>query len=136
MPRRDVGILLNGVPVYGYKDDESVRFGKLEQIRINTRGRNYINPPFVLVDGLPNKARAFLTGNVVDSIVVDTNDTFLRTPTVEITSGRGAKATAVVTGGEVTSIVIDNPGKFYSSPPTVVIRDKVGRGRKGPPIFC
>ncbi len=128
-PRRDVGILLNGVPVYGYKDDESVRFGKLEQIRINTRGRNYINPPFVLVDGLPNKARAFLTGNVVDSIVVDTNDTFLRTPTVEITSGRGAKATAVVTGGEVTSIVIDDPGKFYSSPPTVVIRDKVGRGR-------
>jgi hypothetical protein len=128
-PNRDVGILLNGVPVYGYKDEESIRFGKLEQILVNTRGRNYANPPFVLIDGLPNKARSFLTGNVVDSIVVDTNDTFLITPTVEITSGRGAKATAVVTGGEVTSIVIDDPGKFYSSPPTVVIRDKVGRGR-------
>jgi len=128
-PNRDVGILLNGVPVYGYKDEESIRFGKLEQILVNTRGRNYVNPPFVLIDGLPSKARSFLTGNVIDSIVVDTNDTFLRTPTVEITSGRGAKATAVITGGEVTSIVIDDPGKFYSSPPTVVIRDKVGRGR-------
>ena len=127
--KRDVGILLNGVPVYGYKDQESVRFGKLEQIVVNNRGRNYAKPPFVLVDGLPGKARAFLTGNVVDNIVVDTTDTFLQTPTVEITSGRGAKATAVVTGGEITSIVIDDPGKFYSSPPTVVIRDRVGRGR-------
>ena len=128
-PKRDVGILLNGVPIYGYKDSESVRFGALEEIKVNTRGRNYVNPPFVLIDDVPNKARAFLTGNVVDRIEVNTTNTFLRTPRVEITSGRGAKATAVVTRGEVTSIVIDDPGKFYSSPPQVVIRDRLGRGR-------
>ena len=128
-PKRDVGILLNGVPIYGYKDSESVRFGALQEIRVSSRGRNYVNPPFVLVDDVPNKARAFLTGNVVGSIVVDTSDTFLSTPKVEITSGRGAKATAVVTGGQVTSIVIDDPGKYYSSPPQVIIRDRLGRGR-------
>ena len=128
-PKRDVGILLNGVPIYGYKDSESVRFGALQEIKVSSRGRNYVRPPFVLVDDVPNKARAFLTGNVVDNIVVDTTDTFLTTPKIEITSGKGAKATAVVTGGQVTSIVIDDPGKYYSSPPQVIIRDRLGRGR-------
>ena len=113
-PRRDVGILLNGVPVYGYKDHDSVRFGKLEEIKVNTQGRGY-TPPFVLVDQVPNKARAVLSGQVVESIIVDTNDTFPRTPDVTITSGRGAAVRAVVTGGKVTSLIIDNPGEYYSS---------------------
>ena len=128
-PRRDVGILLNGVPVYGYKDHDSVRFGKLEEIKVNTQGRGYATPPFVLVDQVPNKARAVLSGQVVESIIVDTNDTFPRTPDVTITSGRGAAVRAVVTGGKVTSLIIDNPGEYYSSPPTVRIRDTAGRGR-------
>jgi len=128
-PKADVGILLNGVRIYGYKDNDSIRFGKLQEIRVNTRGRNYVKPPTVLIDGVSNKARAVLTGSVVDRIIVDTTDTFLTTPTVEITSGRGAKARAVVTGGEITSIVVEDAGRFYSSPPRVVIRDNAGRGR-------
>ena len=128
-PRRDVGILLNGVPVYGYKDHDSVRFGKLEEIKVNTQGRGYATPPFVLVDQVPNKARAILSGQVVESIIVDTNDTFPRTPDITITSGRGAAVRAVVTGGKVTSLIIDNPGEYYSSPPIVRIRDTAGRGR-------
>ena len=128
-PRRDVGILLNGVPVYGYKDHDSVRFGKLEEIKVNTQGRGYVSPPFVLVDQVPNKARAVLTGQVVESIIVDTEDIFPRTPEITITSGRGAVVRAVVTGGKVTSLTIDNPGEYYSSPPIVRIRDKAGRGR-------
>ena len=71
-PKRDVGIALNGVPFYGYKDPESVRFGKLEEIKVNTRGTGYTKPPFVLVDQVPNKARAVLAGQVVESIIVDT----------------------------------------------------------------
>ena len=42
-PNRDVGILLNGVPVYGYKDHDSVRFGKLEEIKVNTQGLSLIH---------------------------------------------------------------------------------------------
>ena len=128
-PKADVGILLNGVRLYGYRDTESIYFGKLQEIKVNTRGRNYVNPPYVILDGVANRARAVLTGNVVDSIIVETNDTFLTTPKIEISSGRDAKARAIVTGGEVTSIVVEDPGKYYSSPPRVIIRDLSGRGR-------
>ena len=128
-PKRDVGIALNGVPFYGYKDPESVRFGKLEEIKVDLRGTGYTRPPFVLVDQVPNKARAILSGQVVERIIVDTTDIFPRTPDITITSGRNASVRAVVTGGKVTSLIIDNPGEFYSAPPLVRIRDNSGRGR-------
>ena len=128
-PKKDVGIGLNGVPFYGYKDADSIRFGELEKIKVDLRGTGYVSPPFVLIDQVPNKARAVLAGQVVESIIVDTIDIFPRTPDITITSGRGAVVSAVVTGGKVTSLSIDNPGEFYSSPPLVNIRDNAGRGR-------
>ncbi|MGA1433027.1 MAG: YHYH protein, partial [Candidatus Nanopelagicaceae bacterium] len=128
-PKADTGILLNGVRTYSYRDTESVRFGRLEQIQINTQGRGYAKPPFVLVDEVPNKARAVLSGQVVERIIVDTKDIFPKTPEITITSGRRAEVRAVVTGGKVTSLIIDNPGEYYSSPPLVRIRDNAGRGR-------
>ena len=128
-PKSDIGILLNGVRLYGYRDPESIRFGKLESIAVNTQGGGYTKPPFVLIDGVPNKARAVLSGAVVESYIVDTNDTFPRVPVVEVTSGRGAVVRAIVTGDQVTSLVIDNPGEYYSSPPLVRITDSNGKGR-------
>ena len=128
-PKEDVGILINGVRLYGYKDSESINYGLLEQIKVNTRGRGYVLPPFVLINGLPNKARAVMVGQVVDRIEINTNEVFVSTPRIEITSGRDAKVRAVVTGGEVTSIIIEDPGVFYSSPPLVRIRDRAGRGK-------
>ena len=128
-PKRDIGIGLNGVPFYGYRDPESIRYGKLEEIKIDLRGTGYVRPPFVLIDQVPNKARAILAGQVVESIVVDTTDIFPRVPDILITSGRNAVVRAVVTGGKVTSLIIDNAGEFYSSPPTINIRDNAGRGR-------
>jgi len=128
-PKRDIGIGLNGVPFYGYKDPESIRYGRLEKIRVDLRGTGYQRPPFVLIDQVPNKARAILAGQVVESVVVDTIDVFPRTPDILITSGRNAAVRAVVTGGKVTSLILDNPGEFYSSPPQIVIRDNAGRGR-------
>jgi len=128
-PKADTGILLNGVRTYSYRDTESVRFGRLEEIKIDLQGRGYAKPPFVLIDEVPNKARAVLAGQVVESIIVDTEDVFPKTPTVTITSGRRAEVRAVVTGGKVTSLIIDNPGEYYSSPPIVRIRDNAGRGR-------
>ena len=128
-PKRDVGIGLNGVPFYGYKDPESIRYGKLEQIKVDLRGTGYVRPPFVLIDQVPNKARAILAGQVVESITVDTSDVFPRTPDIIITSGRNAAVRAVVTGGKVTSLILDNAGEFYSSPPKIEIRDNAGRGR-------
>ena len=128
-PKRDIGIGLNGVPFYGYKDPVSIRYGKLEEIKIDLRGTGYVRPPFVLIDQVPNKARAILAGQVVESITVDTADVFPRTPDILITSGRNASVRAVVTGGKVTSLILDNAGEFYSSPPLINIRDNAGRGR-------
>jgi len=128
-PRRDTGILLNGVPVYSYKDPDSIRYGKLEEIQVLSQGRGYVSPPFVLIDQVPSRARAVLAGEVVERIIVDTKDIFPRTPDVTITSGRNAVVKAVVTGDKVTSLSIENPGEFYSSPPLIRIRDNAGRGR-------
>jgi len=128
-PKRDSGILVNGVPIYSHKDSDSVRYGKLEKIDINTRGSGYTKAPFVLVDDVPYKARAILSGQVVERIVVDTNDIFTRTPIVKITSGRRADVRAIVTRGKVTSLVIDNPGEYYSEAPIVRITDTAGKGR-------
>ena len=128
-PKADTGILLNGVRTYSYRDTDSVRFGRLERIKVDVQGRGYAKPPFVLVDQVPNKARAVLAGQVVESIIVDTDDIYPITPEITITSGREAVVRAVVTGGKVTSLIIDNPGEYYSSPPTVRIRDNAGRGR-------
>ncbi len=128
-PKADTGILLNGVRTYSYRDTESIRFGVLEKISVNTQGRGYAKPPFVLVDQVPNKARAVLAGQVVESIIVDTDDIYPITPEITITSGRRAEVRAIVTGGKITSLQIDNPGEYYSSPPIVRIRDNAGRGR-------
>ena len=128
-PKGDTGILLNGVRTYSYRDTDSVRFGRLEEIKVDIQGRGYVKPPFVLVDEVPNKARAVLAGQVVERVIVDTNDIFPTTPEITITSGRRAEVRAIVTGGKVTSLVIDNPGEYYSSPPIVRIRDNAGRGR-------
>tara|TARA_A100001234_G_scaffold51935_1_gene43844 strand:- start:1981 stop:13113 length:11133 start_codon:yes stop_codon:yes gene_type:complete len=128
-PKSEVGILLNGARLYGYKDTESIRFGRLESLEVNTQGKGYAAAPFVLLDGASGKARAVLSGNVVERYIVDTDTVFPRVPTVEVTSGRGAVVTAVVTGDEITSLVIDNPGEYYSSPPLVRITDSNGKGR-------
>jgi hypothetical protein len=128
-PKKDVGILVNGTPIYSYKDSESIRYGSLEKIEVESRGSGYVNPPFVLVDGLPNKARAVMSGQIVDGYIVDTQNVFPKTPEITVTSGRNASIRAIVTNGKVTSLVIDNPGEFYSSPPIVSIRDRKGKGR-------
>ena len=119
---------MNGVRLYGYRDPESIRFGKLESTEVNTQGGGYAKPPFVLLDGVPNKARAVLSGSVVERYIVDTDTVFPRSP-VEVTSGRNADVRAVVTGDEITSLVIENPGEYYSSPPLVRITDTNGKGR-------
>ena len=128
-PKSEVGIGLNGVRFYSYRDASSVRYGQLESIEATKQGTGYAAAPFVLLDQVPNKARAVLSGSVVERYIVDTDDVFPRTPVVEVTSGRGAVVTAVITNQEVSSLVIENPGEYYSSPPIVRITDRNGKGR-------
>ena len=128
-PKSEVGLLLNGVRLYGYKDRESVRYGNLESVSVVNQGSGYAKPPFVLVDGVPDLVQANLSGSVVESYTVTSQKVFPVVPTIEVTSGRGAIVRAVVTGDKVTSLIIDNSGEFYSSPPIVRITDSNGKGR-------
>ena len=128
-PKRDIGLLLNGVPLYSYKDLEDIQYGLLEKITVANRGRGYVAPPYVLVNGLANKAKAVLVGSSIDKIEVNTTTSYTNMPSVEVTSGRGGVGKAIVTDGEITSIQVENPGEFYSSPPIVRITDLQGKGR-------
>ena len=101
----------------------------LEKITVANRGRGYVDPPFVLVNGLANRAKAVLVGSSIDRIEVKTTNSYTSVPQIEVTSGRGGVGKAIVTDGEITSIQVENPGEFYSSPPIVRITDLQGKGR-------
>ena len=126
---RDIGIALNGIPYLSHKDEDFVLSGPIQSINVEQRGNGYQKPPFVLVDGVSNSARANLAGQVVESVIVDIPGNYTSTPTVEIVSGRNGTARAIVTNGEITSIVVENAGEYYSSPPEVRITDNAGKGR-------
>ena len=141
-PNYDVGVAVNGMPFYGYKDytkinsvDNDVIFGGVTEITLTSKGKGYLDPPYVLIEekiGVEAaKARAILAGEVVDRIIVDNGGTgyFPPEPTVTITSGRKATAEAVVTLGKITSIRLTNAGEYYSTPPEVRIIDKLGKGK-------
>ena len=128
-PNLDTGILLNGTRVYSYKDTDTVRFGKLEKITVQNQGSNYRNSPYVLVNDVPGRAVAKLSGQFVESIEVLEPGLYGKTPRIEVTSGRGAQIRATVTFGRVTDLIIDNPGEYYSTPPIVIITDLSGQGR-------
>lgn len=126
----DVGILVNGVPIYSYKDDEDVIFGNIQKFTVTAQGNGYKAAPYVI--NAANKSvigTAVLSGEVVEKITVTSNQSFTADPSVTITSGRGAIVTATVTQGKVTQLNILNSGEFYSSPPTIIIKDSSGQGR-------
>ena len=123
-----VGILVDGSPIYSYKDEEYVSFGNIEKFNITNRGTNYAVPPFVLINEQPGKARASLLGEKLDSIEILEEEIYSGDPTVRITSGEGAVLSPVITEGRITSIQIVNPGQYYSSPPEIIIQDRLGKG--------
>jgi hypothetical protein len=134
---RDVGMLVDGSPIYSYKDynDSDVIFGGVENIIITSKGKGYKSAPYVLIEeklGVETAtAKAVLAGEVVDSIIVESsgNGYFPPEPTITITSGRGAVVEAVVTLGRVTSLKVINRGEYYSTPPEIKITDTTGKGR-------
>ena len=125
---RDVGIFIDGVPALGYKSDEFVKFGAIESITVENKGFSYSNPPYVLVNEQPDKARATLNGSVVGDIEILTTENFTEDPTIRITSGEGAVLSPVITAGAITSMDIINSGRYYSSPPVIRIVDTLGKG--------
>jgi len=125
---KDVGILVDGTPVYSNRSEEQITYGLIDSVSINNKGRGYKVPPIVLINEEPNKAFSVLSGETVGSIEITDTSVYEEDPAVRITSGEGARLSAVVTNGEITSIAIDNPGQYYSFPPRIIITDITGRG--------
>jgi hypothetical protein len=126
---RDTGIFVDGTVAMSYKDEEFVNFGRITSIDVTNKGSGYKAAPFVLVDDQPEKAAAILSGEVVESIIVKTQEVYETPPEITVTSGRGAVLDAIVTRGKVTDLVIVETGEYYSSPPIIRITDRAGRGR-------
>ena len=126
---KEVGIFLDGTIAFGYKDEEFVKFGNIEKINVISKGDLYERAPYVLINDLPNKAQAVLSGSKLNSVTITDTSSYTEDPTVTITSGRNAQVTPIVTNGEITSLVIDNPGEYYSSPPVIRITDTNGKGK-------
>lgn len=128
-PRRDVGVFVDGTIAFGYKDEDLIEYGPITKFNILNRGSGYQTEPFVLINGVPEKAYPVLSGDTVTDIVSTTSENFVTPPTVEIVSGRNAVLQPIVTSGEITSIRIVDPGEYYSSPPSIVLGDLAGKGR-------
>ncbi|AMO43110.1 structural protein [Cyanophage S-RIM32] len=127
--QRDVGIFVDGTLAFSNKDFSQVTFGPIEEFKITSKGFGYLNPPNVLINDKPGKARVKLAGETVDRIESLDEVSYSENPSVTITSGRGARASAIVTFGRITSIVVVDSGEYYSTPPVVRIVDRLGRGR-------
>ena len=125
----DAGILVDGSLIYSKKSDSFVSTGPIVKVAITNKGSGYKNPPVVLINNSPSKASSILSGNVVSEIKIATKQSYKKTPTITITSGRNGLVEPVVTNGELTSFIITNPGEYYVSPPKIVVRDLVGRGK-------
>lgn len=133
---KDVGVLINGVPIRGIRDEEIITFGEITKFDLVKKGSGYLDPPRVLVidtAGVSGVAegRAVLSGDTIDRIdVVDGGAGFFPpVPTIIITSGRNATAEPVITNGRITSIKVTNAGEYYTTPPKVIITDSSGKGR-------
>ena len=131
----EVGILVNGVSVRSYKDDEEVVFGEITNVNLTNPGSGYVNPPKVLILNISKEevaqAKAVLNGEVIERIdILESGSGFFPpVPYIEITSGRNAIIEAVVTVDKVTNLKIIDAGEYYTSSPRVIIRDKLGKGR-------
>ena len=125
---RDVGILIDGTPVFGYRDFDFVKYGTIVSTKIESKGNGYNAPPYVLINEEPNKALASLSGQTVGGVDLISSEVYEEDPVIRITSGENAKLSAIVTDGRITSIKVDNPGRYYSSPPIIRIIDELGKG--------
>ena len=128
-PTRDVGVFIDGTIAFSHKDEEYLDYGKIEKITVTNKGSGYRSAPYVIINGESNLAIAKLSGNVVESIEINTDSVFNSVPEIEIVSGRNAVIEPIVTSGRITSLVITNPGEYYSSAPIIRITDRLGKGR-------
>lgn len=141
---REVGTLINGVPLLNHRSPDGLAFGSITDIAITDSGRNYTVPPTVNIAG---NAEAYAEinglGQVTNIVVTNPGSGYTTPPEVTITSGSGGQFTVVISQGEIASISLSinqlaqivDAGQDYTEPPNVFIFDSSGKG-KGALFTC
>ena len=135
---REVGTLINGVPLLNHRSPDGLAFGSITDIAITDSGRNYTVPPTVNIAG---NAEAYAEinglGQVTNIVVTNPGSGYTTPPEVTITSGSGGQFTVVISQGEIASIALSinqlaqiiDAGQDYTEPPNVFIFDSSGKGK-------
>lgn len=95
------GILINGVEILNYKASESIYYGEIKSIDVNSSESNcdVINPPILsITDTVGTGATGFccVKGSLQEIRIIDPGFDYVDTPIVKITGGNGTGAKAYV----------------------------------------
>ncbi len=147
-----LGLLLNGVPIYNYKSKKTISYGAISKVNIVNPGQNYDvefdpqinvyknvktisgtirvkNPDGVLLKPIVN-------GSLIEVVVLNGGSGYTEPPILTISGGGGTNAfvTAVLSGGRISRVVVDDPGSGYFEKPVINIVGGGGAGAVLDPI--
>lgn len=95
------GILINGVEVLNYKSEDVVYYGKINDIEVSAKGKDYdiINPPILSISDKTGKnasATCSVKGVLERIDIIDPGFDYISKPIITITGGNGYGAKADV----------------------------------------
>ena len=134
---KEIGVLVNGVPILNHKSERGLDYGSLEKITITDPGRNYSVPPTVNIEGGASAtAEINGLGEITNVNVTNPGSGYTSAPSVTFTSGSGGQFTVLIQQGEIANIYLSvntqaqiiDAGSDYTEPPDVFIYDSSGKG--------
>ena len=112
-----IGMLLNGVEIVNYKSRDSIRYGEIQSIDVDSGGKDYdvINPPVLHIAddvGVGATGTCAVTGSLKRIEIIDPGFDYQDTPVITILGGNGtgAEAKANMTSVEHYVSFIADPG--------------------------
>jgi YHYH protein len=130
-----IGSFVNGISVWNYKSNETVKYGPVTAVNILNSGTNYDAgvPPVLSFsggNGTGASGRVVVNGSVTEIEVLTPGSGYTSSPLVSISGGGGdgASATAIVTKGIVSRILVNTSGSGFTSEPTITVTGGGGSG--------
>jgi len=108
------GILVNGVEILNYKSNDVVKYGKIENIEVLSKGSNIdvINVPNLIIkDSVGTGATGYVavSGSVKEFRIIDPGFDYQETPVLKISGGNGSGAF-----GRVNMKSITHDAEFFA----------------------
>jgi len=134
-----LGLFLNGVPLYNYKSDKKIKFGSISRINVLNSGSDYdvefdpeinVYKTIQTITGLQQiknpegvSLKPIVNGSLREIVVLNGGSGYTEPPILTVSGGggTGAFATAVLSGGRISRVVVDSPGSGYFLKPVINI---------------